>query len=250
MRRNGAPLTAQQAVARLSRWPARRRRLASVSLLWLIVGALAVGVAAVPAFATEHSLVPGSETLRELLGGDQTDSARRGDRVFARAGEVALRLPSRQVERIGFHEANHRGARGQSPRDAGPPSTTMASRGRATGPRSAADVVAAPDEPVLAPVTGRVVRSGSYVMYCKQPDHFVVIAPDAHPQWEVKVLHFEGLQVEPGDRVTASRTALGTRPRTLPFRSQVDDYSHPRDWPHLHVEVVDPSIPNPSSGGC
>lgn len=244
-------MTTQNATRRLSGRRARHQRRTSLWLLpVLVVMLLAVGTVSVPALANDHSLVPGSETLSRLLGGQHQGSSGHGDGVFAEAGEVALRLPSRRVERIGFHEANHRGAREQSPRDAGPPATTMPSRGRPTGPRSAADVVAAPDEPVLAPVTGRVVRAGSYVMYCRQPDHFVVIAPDAQPQWEVKVLHFEGLQVQPGDRVTASRSVLGTRPRKLPFRSQVDDLSHPRDWPHLHVEVVDPSIPNPSSGSC
>jgi putative cell wall-binding protein len=174
----------------------------------------------------------------------------RPDPVFATVGGVDLHLPSRDVELIGFHESNHDGARQQNLRDTATPKLTLPSRSRGTGSRSAADVVAAPDQPIMAPVTGRVVRGGSYVLYCRYTDNFAVIEPDAHPGWEVKVLHFQGIQVRVGDRVEASTTMLGTGPRQLPFESQVDEYSQPRNWPHVHVEVVDPSIPDRPGGGC
>ncbi len=39
--------------------------------------------------------------------------------------------------------------------------------------------------------------------------------------------------------------------RVLPFRSQVDDDTAVPHWPHVHVEVVDPSVPDrPTGGGC
>lgn len=171
------------------------------------------------------------------------------DPVFAAAGDVPLHLPSRRVELIGFHQSSRDGARQLEPRGSAIPMLTLPIRGRGTGSRTAADVVSAPGEAVLAPVTGRVVRAGPYALYCRHPDQFAVIEPDAHLGWEVKVLHFEGLAVSAGDRVVASETVLGSGPRTLPFRSQVDDFSA-ASGPHVHVEVVDPSIPDRPSGGC
>jgi murein DD-endopeptidase MepM/ murein hydrolase activator NlpD len=162
---------------------------------------------------------------------------------FASAAPVTLRHPSGSVELVGYHEANHPGAQQLAPHPAGGPSVTLPSRGRGTGSHSAADVVADPALPVLAPVSGEVIRAGSYPLYCRHPDNFVVIEPDDRPGWEVLVVHFEGLSVAVGDTVTASRTVLGERPRTLPLRSQVDRHTHPRDWPHLHVEVVDAAVP-------
>lgn len=172
------------------------------------------------------------------------------DPVYATAGPVELHLPSRRVEMVGFHESNHDGARQQTPRDTATPKQVLASRHRQTGSHTSADVVADPDREVLAPVTGRVLRAGSYVLYCDYTDHYAVIEPDARPGWEVKMLHFRGLRVGAGDRVVAGLTVVGDGPRQLPFRSQVDDASDPRDWPHVHLEVVDPSIPDRPGRGC
>jgi hypothetical protein len=54
-----------------------------------------------------------------------------------------------------------------------------------------------------------------------------------------------------GDRVVAAETVLAPRPRQLPFESQVDELrTVDPAWPHVHIEVVDPSIPDiPSPGG-
>lgn len=63
-------------------------------------------------------------------------------------------------------------------------------------------------------------------------------------------MHIDGVRVEPGDRVKAGVTVLAGRARKLPFRSQVDDYTAEPSWPHVHIEVIDPSIRDrPSSGG-
>lgn len=174
----------------------------------------------------------------------------RPDPHFATAPPVELLLPSRGVEMIGYHQANHHGAQQQIPRGTAIPTLTLASRGRETGSRTAADVVADPAEEVLAPATGTVVRGGTYLLYCAYTDEFVVIEPDARPGWEVKVLHVHGLGVEVGDRVEAGRTVIADGPRPLPFASQVDAHSNDRDWPHVHVEVVDPSVPTPPGRGC
>ncbi len=54
-----------------------------------------------------------------------------------------------------------------------------------------------------------------------------------------------------GQRVTAGQTPIAAGPTQLPFVSQVDELrTADPAWPHVHVEVVDPSIPDrPSPGG-
>jgi hypothetical protein len=151
---------------------------------------------------------------------------------------------------VAFHESNHDGARQLEvlPTAVGP--QTLETRERGTGSRTAADVVVDPAGEIRAPVSGTVKRGGSYVLYCDNTDDFVVIEPDAHPGWEVKVLHIDGLRVGVGNRVVAGQTVLAPRPRKLPFESQVDEVSVVAPWPHVHIEVVDPSIPDrPTPGG-
>jgi biotin carboxyl carrier protein len=169
---------------------------------------------------------------------------------FATVGGVVLHHTSDRVELIGYHEANHDGARVLEPLPTSAPSVDMESRERATSGRTAADIVVEPDHEIRAPVTGRVKRGGTYVLYCKYHDDFVVIEPDDHPGWEVKVLHIDGVLVRAGDQVTAGETVIAPRATRLPFESQVDEFGFPPPWPHTHVEVVDPSIkdiPGPST---
>jgi hypothetical protein len=170
---------------------------------------------------------------------------------FATVGAVDLLHPSSRVERVAFHEANHDGARQLEVLATAVTPVTLESRERGTGSRTAADIVADPGVEVRAPVTGRVRRAGTYVLYCDHRDDYVVIEPDRHRGWEVKVLHIDGLRVRAGDRVVAGRTVIALRPTQLPFESQVDEASPVRPaWPHVHVEVVDPAIPDrPSAGG-
>jgi biotin carboxyl carrier protein len=170
---------------------------------------------------------------------------------FAAVGPITLVHPSARVETVAFHESNHDGAQQQVPLPTAARPVTLESRERDTGPRGAADIVADPDVEIRAPVTGRVKRGGSYVLYCDHRDHFVVIEPDGRPGWEVKVLHIAGLFVRTGDRVEAGVTVIAPGPTRLPFESQVDEVTSDPPWPHVHVEVVDPSIPDrPSGGGC
>ena len=169
---------------------------------------------------------------------------------FARVGGVTLSHPSARVERVAFHESNHDGARQLEPLATAVDPMTLETRDRGTGSRTAADVVVDPASEIRAPVTGTVKRAGSYVLYCDYSDDFVVVEPDVHPGWEVKVLHIEGVTVRAGDRVTARETVLAPRPAKLPFESQVDESSVAPAWPHVHMEVVDPAIPDrPTPGG-
>jgi hypothetical protein len=164
---------------------------------------------------------------------------------------VVLRHPSPSVELIGFHESNLDGARQLEPLASAAPTVTLEDRSRETGSRTAADVVVDPETEIRAPVTGTVSYAGSYVLYCKYTDNFVVIDPDDHPGWEVKMLHFEGLQVAVGTRVVAGQTVVGAHARKLPFESQVDEVTARPAWPHVHIEIDDPTIPDrPTGGGC
>jgi murein DD-endopeptidase MepM/ murein hydrolase activator NlpD len=202
--------------------------------------------------------------LAGLLGvdvGNRVDPAD-GDRLLARAaaidarhpvfahadGTLPLRRPVAAAEVVGFHQANHDGARDLAPTGAGTPTIVLDDRGRDTGQRTAADIVTPRGTQVRSPVSGRVLRAGTYVLYCRYSDDFAVIEPDGHPGWELKLLHIDGVRVRPGDRVVAGVTVLADGPTPLPFRSQVDD--HTSGGPHVHLEVVDTAIPDvPSPGG-
>ncbi len=170
---------------------------------------------------------------------------------FATVGGVTLSHLAARVERVGFHESNHDGARQYEPAATAIAPVTVESRERGTGGRTAADIVVDPAGEIRSPVTGRVKRAGGYVLYCKYSDDFVVIEPDSHPGWEVKILHVRDEQVTAGQRVTAGQTPIAAGPTQLPFVSQVDELrTADPAWPHVHVEVVDPSIPDrPSPGG-
>lgn len=169
---------------------------------------------------------------------------------FATFAEVTLVHPSNRIERIGFHESNHDGARQLEPTAQAVSPITLDSRSRGTGSRTAADIVVEPGTEIRAPVTGTVIRAGGYVLYCDHQDDFLVIEPDAHPGWEVKLLHINGVMVSAGDRVEAGVTVVAPQATVLPFDSQVDEFTNTPPWPHVHIELVDPSIPDrPSTGG-
>lgn len=169
---------------------------------------------------------------------------------FASFDGVTLLHPSVRVERIGFHESNHDGARQLVPDPGAVSPLVLGSRNRGTGSHTAADIVVEPGTEIRSPVSGTVIRSGGYVLYCDHQDDFVVIEPDTRPGWELKVLHIDGVTVSAGDRVEAGITVLAPAATAFPFDSQVDEFTAEPSWPHVHVELVDPSIPDrPSTGG-
>lgn len=208
-------------------------------------------------FVAEHALpsdgVPGRACR---LGGRGPNTARNVQLLepapFASFGEVILLAPSLAVERIGFHQSTNDAARPLQPLETAIPSTTLSSRNRDTTSRGAADVAVNPLLPITSPVTGTVLRAGGYTLYCHYRDDYVVIEPDAHPGWEVKMLHISGVAVRTGDRVEAGVTVLAPTAHVLPFSSQIDDLTAKPSWPHVHIEIIDPSIPDrPSTGsGC
>ena len=172
---------------------------------------------------------------------------------FAVVGPLTLVHPAALVERVGFHESNHDGAQQLSPLPSAVGPVTLESRERDTGARGAADIVVDPATEIRSPVTGVVKRGGVYTLYCDHKDNFAVIEPDARPGWEVKLLHMVGLRVRAGQRVVAGQTLIAESARKLPFESQVDELAAPLSaWPHVHIEVVDPTIKDrlTPGGGC
>jgi hypothetical protein len=151
---------------------------------------------------------------------------------LAHRGSLNLRMPSRHVVEIGFHQANSHAALRMRPRDG----RTMASRSRGTAPTTAVDVQVRRRTRVVSPVNGRVRTVSRYQLYGRTRDVFIEIVPDGHPRKRVVVLHTVSPRVEPGDRVRAGRTVIASRSRELPFGSQIDRYSG-RRLPHVHIEV-------------
>lgn len=168
---------------------------------------------------------------------------------FATFGAITLSHPAAIVEQIGLHQSNHEGARDLALADTAATSTVLPFRGRLSGRQSAADVVVPPDTELRSPVTGTVLRAGTYVLYCEHADDFLVVAPDDDPTLEVKVLHIDGVTVAAGDRVAAGRTVIAPRATVLPFSSQVDATTADPAWPHTHIEVIDPAIDDVANGG-
>jgi murein DD-endopeptidase MepM/ murein hydrolase activator NlpD len=164
---------------------------------------------------------------------------------------LTIMVPSSLIERAGFHQSSHPGALAMEAVDPAPVRvTTMGSRGRGTVATGAIDIVTEPNTPITAPITGTVARAGNYTLYCKYRDGYVVINPDARPDLEVKLLHIQNVAVSPGDRVEAG-DVIASSATTFPFRSQIDALTAEPSWPHVHIEVVDPSIPRkPSSSRC
>jgi biotin carboxyl carrier protein len=173
---------------------------------------------------------------------------RTGFGPYASVGPVTLHYPGDVVEVVGLHQSGHDGAQPQQPLRGGKRIGLLGSRARDTDGQGAADIVVDPTRPVRSPVTGTVLRAGTYTLYCDHVDEYLVVEPDARPGWEVKLLHFEGLRVEKGDRVQAGVTVVGARARVLPFASQVDKHTVAPHWPHLHVEVVDTAVEDRPSG--
>ena len=163
-------------------------------------------------------------------------------------GDVTITHAAARVEIIGFHQAGHDGSREQNLIDTSASSVILDDRGRNTSRRGAADVVVDPTAEIRSPVTGTVIRGGAYVLYCDYDDNFLVIEPDDAPGWEVKVFHMEDLHVGVGDRVEAGVTPISPNSRRLPFVSQVDAFTAEPSNPHVHIEVIDPSIPDIARG--
>lgn len=172
-----------------------------------------------------------------------------GYRPFLNAHGLTVNFPTARVEVIGFHQSTLMGAQHLEPLPGITNTVVLDDRARNTDRQGAADVESDPAGEVRAPVSGVVKSGGTYTLYCKYTDAFLVIAPDDHPGWEVKLLHITGLDVRTGERVVAGQTKVAEHPTRLPFASDVEDYSVAPVWPHVHLEVDDPSVKNPPGVG-
>ncbi len=164
---------------------------------------------------------------------------------------MTLAAPASVIERAGFHQSSHPGAQEMTAAAPAPTRmTTMGSRERGTNGQGAVDVAVEPATKIVAPIAGTVIRAGTYTLYCRYSDSYVVIAPDARPELEVKILHLRDLAVKAGQRVGTGDKVAG-RANKFPFTSQIDDLTAATTaWPHVHLEVVDPSVPRPPGGRC
>lgn len=214
----------------------------------ILAGACSAPASTAPTTTTTTTTAPAPASTTTVPTRSVTDQAWV---PMATAAGITLVHPSSRVERVGFHQSNHEGAQPLATLPTAVVPTTLEARERLTSAQTAADVVIDPAVEVRSPVTGRVKRSGTYTLYCKYSDDYAVIAPDANPEWEVKILHIDGVSVRRGDRVEAGVTVIARGPTPLPFESQVDELRTVEPaWPHVHIEVVDPSIRNvPSPGG-
>jgi hypothetical protein len=194
---------------------------------------------------------PGNDTLlggegRDTVGGggsrDACAEGAGGGRAdgcealpLGEAMSVTLFHPAETVIGVGFHESLFPTAQEILPQSDGE-YVVMASRGRGTPATSAADIVVPSSSPVLSPVTGTVVDVIRYLLYCRSWDWELVIEPYGQPDVRVILLHFVNPLVEPGDRVVASVTPVGTSWTNDSPGAQENDV-FPDQYPHVHVEV-------------
>jgi murein DD-endopeptidase MepM/ murein hydrolase activator NlpD len=155
--------------------------------------------------------------------------------LFASAEGVDIHVPSKHVVLIGFHQASFPVAKQMDAIDDGVEMTTLPSRGRGTGRRSAADVSVEPGTEVLAPVSGEVVEVQRYALYGRYPDVKVRIVPDDNPDMLVSIVHVTGAKVSVGDTVEGGVTVLAEESTQFPFASQIDRFAG--RLPHAHVEI-------------
>lgn len=258
--------------------------LAVVSLLGTVAAATAPSAGSKQAVATTATLplpdgrtagTSTSEVTEQDAAGETAELSspevlvvRRRDPLDAtprlgRVGGLGLHQPSPAPVAVGFHEAATpravpirplgRDISGDTVGGGGLPDDTVAgwpyrilpSRGRSALPTTAVDVALPDGEPVLAPVSGEVVSVGSYHLEGRYRDLRVEIRPDAAPAQRVVVIHVDGVQVAPGDRVDAGRTPLARTARRFPFMSQIDAHTAPDHLPHVHIEVQSEPPPEP-----
>lgn len=185
-------------------------------------------------------------------------AAARGPVPMAVINGVELVIPAGQVELIGYHEASYDDALAMTPHGRlesndnstkfspvadevdGPAYTILSSRGRRHGATSAVDVVLAPGVNVLSPVSGVVTEVRPYLLYGRHQDVRIEIQPDGAPDLRVVLIHVRGVDIQAGDVVAAGVTVLAEEANLFRFTSQVDRYTEPNRFAHVHIEVKPP----------
>lgn len=110
---------------------------------------------------------------------------------------------------------------------------------------SALDCGARPGTPVLAPLTGTVMRVRSYKLYHKYPDYEIQIKPDSWNDVDLIILHVTDPTVAEGDRVVAGVTRvasvrdLASTVSGLQLRTYTTEGGN-----HTHIQLT--KIPKPN----
>jgi murein DD-endopeptidase MepM/ murein hydrolase activator NlpD len=187
------------------------------------------------ASTTSQEQAEEAKQAKQARKAKKAKQAKKTDRTpaeLAAVGDTRLLVPSRHAVGGGFHQANQPASRQMDPL---PTSrvTTLPSRGRGTGGRTALDLAVEADTTVLAAATGTVVEARTYRLYGQLDDQLVVIrTPEGR---DVRMLHLDGLEVQVGDHVEAGRSPVASRAHLLPFGSQIDRLLGRH--PHVHLEV-------------
>jgi len=185
---------------------------------------------------------------------------------FARYGRLVLRLPVplKSLTEVGFHQAsygyalpmktqlpdanmtlaaNHRGTGRNIAKQPSDPNAWLIGsvlrmwRPRPGRPDTAVDVGALPGTPILAPVTGTVVKIKPYLLYGRYPDDEVHIHADGFDDVDVVMIHVKNPDVKAGDRVIAGVTRIGViRKFSDKFHDQLADYTK-GGGDHVHVAI-------------
>jgi hypothetical protein len=182
---------------------------------------------------------------------------------FATVPELGLKLylyaPYKNIRGIGYHESSHTRAYsltpiGQcllndnawdldvpldSPAEL-PTYYIMKSRGEYAYGTTVADIAMDPGTPVLAPISGTVIKIESKVIYEEYEDLQIEVVPDGLPNVRVAFLHIDQIKVKAGDKLKQGKTVMGIPRDWRPyFASELDDYVIP-PMPHVHVQVNTP----------
>ncbi len=244
--------------------PARRgRRLLALGVLAAVAvaGLRAADISAAQTGEAEAAVTAADREVARTARQPASELAPAAPSVptLARVGDLEVVLPSPDVLLVGYHEASRPGALALHPvgnglsnhnttritlpadEDGGADYHVMSSRGRVLPPTSAVDIVMRDDDPVRAPVDGVVTEVRPYLLYGQHDDTRIEIRPDDAPHLRVVLIHVDGVQVAAGDRLRAGDTVLAASANRFPFASHVDRYLDQR-WPHVHLEVKDPSI--------
>ena len=210
---------------------------------------------------------PGVPQMRAL------DPAHDPTPYFASYKSLQLRLPVKTTDltEVGFHQASYSYAlhvktplekadmsevkkkktsgRDLSKQETGPSAVLTGKvltmwRSRPGKPDTAIDVGAKPGCPVIAPVTGTVVKVKKYKLYGKYTDYEIHIRPDGFPKVDCVMIHISDVRVEPGDRVEAGITRIGAV-RELSNREtlQLGHYTK-GGGDHTHLQLNDATHPD------
>ena len=233
--------------------PRRKVRRVLLLALALLLFVVTVGFLNDGTVATQPVADGDRVPVEEATGADAIEPAGVPE-VFASVDGLELWTPSGATLLVAYHEASFTDALSMRPvgrlrnnfnttkyQDPGvlpgPVYDIQASRGREHRATTAVDLVLRDDDPVLAPVTGRVVGVRNYSLYGRYADTRIEIAPTSDPSMRVVLIHVAKVKVKVGDDVVAGKTALAGTANRFPFHSQVDRHLPDGPWPHVHLEV-------------